>query len=255
VHPVAFQIGGLTIHWYGILLATGFMLGLWTAGRRGMKIGLNAEDLSNLVLWIFISGIVGAKLLYVINEGGPNKALKDLLFERSGLVFHGALIGASAAIIIFTRLKKMPVWATFDALAPSIALGHAFGRIGCFTTGCCFGKTCELPWAVTFPAGHPTNPHAVHPTQIYESTLNFALYAGLAWLFRHRKFDGHVFAAYLVGYAFIRFGIEFLRADPRGNTLAGLAPGQLISIGLLIGGGILWAKLRTTPLKSLKDEA
>jgi len=251
VHPVAFQIGGLTIHWYGILLATGFMLGLWTAGRRGMKIGLNPEDLSNLVLWIFISGIVGAKLLYVINEGGPDKAFKDLLFERSGLVFHGALIGASAAIIIFTRIKKMPVWATFDALAPSIALGHAFGRIGCFTTGCCFGKTCEVPWGVTFPAGHPSNPNAVHPTQIYESLLNFALYAGLAWLFRHRKFDGHVFAAYLVGYAFIRFGIEFLRADPRGDTLAGLHPGQIISIGLLIVGGILWAKLRTKPLPEL----
>jgi phosphatidylglycerol:prolipoprotein diacylglycerol transferase len=251
VHPVAFTISGLTVHWYGILLASGFMLGLWTAGRRGMKIGLNAEDLSNLVLWIFICGIAGAKLLYVINEGDTGKPLKELLFQRSGLVFHGALIGASAAIIIFTRVKKMPVWATFDALAPSIALGHAFGRLGCFMTGCCYGKTCALPWAVTFPDGHPTHPGNVHPTQIYESLLNFSLYAGLALLFRKRKFDGHVFAAYLLGYAVIRFGIEFLRDDPRGNTLGGLAPGQLISIGLVIAGGILWAKLRSHPLKEV----
>ena len=242
------------------------MLGLWTAGRRGMKIGLNAEDLSNLVLWIFICGIAGAKLLYVINEGDTGKPLKELLFQRSGLVFHGALIGASAAIIIFTRVKKMPVWATFDALAPSIALGHAFGRIGCFMTSCCYGKVCNLPWAVQFPSDsmpHQSHVHEklieitathslpIHPTQIYESLLNFSLYAGLALLFRKRKFDGHVFAAYLLGYAVIRFGIEFLRDDPRGNTLGGLAPGQLISIGLVIAGGILWAKLRSHPLKEV----
>jgi phosphatidylglycerol:prolipoprotein diacylglycerol transferase len=118
-------------------------------------------------------------------------------------------------------------------------------------TGCCYGKTCVLPWAVTFPDGHPTHPGQVHPTQIYESLLNFSLYAGLALLFRKRKFDGHVFAAYLLGYAVIRFSIEFLRDDPRGNTLGGLAPGQLISICLVIAGGILWAKLRSHPLKEV----
>ena len=200
MHPVAFDLSGVTVHWYGILLATGFMVGLWTAGRRGMRIGLNAEDISNLMLWMFIGGIAGAKILYVINHWGDD-SFKNLFMQRSGMVFHGALFGTALAVWLFTLKTKMPLWATFDTLAPSFALGHAFGRIGCFMTGCCYGKPCDLPWAVQFPETHETQSAHVHPTQIYESVLNLALYGALAWLFRNRKFNGQVFATYLLAYA------------------------------------------------------
>ena len=92
MHPVAFDIGGVTVHWYGIMLAAGFMIGMWTAGRRGVKIGLNAEDISNLMLWMFIGGIAGAKLLFVINHWGEQQSIKELFLQRSGMVFHGAMI-------------------------------------------------------------------------------------------------------------------------------------------------------------------
>jgi phosphatidylglycerol:prolipoprotein diacylglycerol transferase len=272
VHPVAFTIGGVTIHWYGIMLATGFMVGLWTAGRRGMRIGINPEDLSNLVIWIFVGGVAGAKILFVINHWNGEQPLKELILQRSGMVFHGALIGTSIAIWIFTRTKNMPLWATFDSLAPSFALGHAFGRIGCFMTGCCYGKVCSLPWAVQFPEGslafskhdsfgliESTASHSlhIHPTQIYECLLNFALYGALAWLFRKRKFDGQVFTAYLLGYAILRFGMEFLRDDGRGRMwFDSLTSGQGISILLLIGGGFLWWKLKErNQLQAVQEEA
>lgn len=258
MHPTAFKIGDLPIAWYGILLATGFMVGMWTAGRRGMKIGLNAEDISNLMMCLFVGGIVGAKLLFVINHLGQ-EPLKDLVLSRSGMVFHGAFFGACAAVWLFTRKVKMPMWATFDALAPSFALGHAFGRIGCFMTSCCYGKVCSVSWAVQFPIGSmPHQSHVnqelidrtathslpVHPTQIYESLLNLSTYILLAWLFRKRKFDGQVIAAYMLIYAVLRFGMEFLRADGRGALWFGtLTSGQGISILLLIGGGALWWKL------------
>ena len=256
MHPTAFTIAGLPIAWYGILIATGFMLGMWTAGRRGMKIGLNAEDISNLMIWILIGGVVGAKLLYVINHFGGQEPLKKLILSRSGMVFHGAFIGATMAVWLFIRRTKMPLWATFDALAPSFALGHAFGRIGCFMTGCCYGKACSLPWAVQFPEGHTTHPNHIHPTQIYESLLNFSTYFVLAWLFRRRKFDGQVIAAYMLIYAVVRFGLEFFRADGRGKSWFGaLSSGQDISILLLIGGGALWWLLRERNALPKPEEA
>ncbi|MEE2714701.1 MAG: prolipoprotein diacylglyceryl transferase [Verrucomicrobiota bacterium] len=241
MHPVAFDISGLTVHWYGILLATGFMVGMWTAGRRGMKIGLSPEDISNLMLWIFIGGIAGAKLLYVANHWSGEEPIKNLILQRSGMVFHGALFGTAIAVWLFTRKTKMPLWATLDTLAPSFALGHAFGRIGCFMTGCCYGRICDLPWAVQFPQSHSTHPSHIHPTQIYESLLNLVLYGALAWLFRNRKFNGQIFASYLIGYALLRFGMEFLRADGRGHLWFGkLTSGQGISIILIIGGVMIW---------------
>ena len=246
----------MEIAWYGICLATGFMLGLWTAGRRGMRIGLNAEDISNLMIWMFIGGVVGGKALYLINHWEDFQNSKNTMqMLRSGWVFHGSLIGACIGIWLFIRRTNMPLWATFDTLAPSFALGHAIGRIGCFMNGCCYGKTCDLPWAVQFPDSHSTHPAHVHPSQIYEFILNMMLYGFLAWLFRQRKFDGQIFAAYLLGYAVIRFGVEFARADERGwMWFNSLTSGQGISIVLLGLGGFIWWKLKDRPLPNLDDK-
>ena len=254
--PIAFKIGNLTIHWYGIFMATGLGLGMWTATLRGTRIGLKADDIPNLFFWIIIGGLIGAKLLYVINHWDGKTPLTNLILDRSGIVFHGALIGTTIAIWIFSRKNKMPLWATFDTLAPSFSLGHAIGRIGCLMTGCCYGKLCSLPWAVQFPQGHPTHPHTVHPTQIYESILNFALYGVLTWLFRNRKFDGQVIATYVLSYAGLRFFMEFLRDDNRGRLwFDSLTSGQGLSVLLFIGGGVLWWKLRERNLLQKPGEA
>src|SRR5690606_18119043 len=140
------------------------------------------------------------------------------MIQRGGLVFYGGFFGAVIAGLIYVRRKKIPLFKFADVLAPSISLVHALGRIGCLMTGSCYGKVCHAPWAIPFPVGHVTHPAGssalpVHPTQIYESLLNFALYFFLAWLFRRKKFDGQILASYLLGYAVVRSFVETFRAD------------------------------------------
>lgn len=143
-------------------------------------------------------------------------------------------------------MLKLPLWKTADVLAPSIALGHAFGRIGCLLNGCCYGRACSLPWAIRFPADNPLNSptYPVHPTEIYESLLNFGLYLGLAWLFRRRKFDGQIFGVYLISYAVIRAFVEMFRGDyPPNQIHLGLTPAQWVSVPIFIAGVVLFAAL------------
>lgn len=128
--------------------------------------------------------------------------------------------------------------------APSIALGYVFGRIGCLLNGCCYGRVCSLPWAIRFPADNPLHPptYPVHPTEVYESLLNLGLYMALAWLHRHKKFDGQVFAVYLVSYAALRSFVELFRGDypEYQHYLGGWAtPAHLVSIGILAAGVVL----------------
>ena len=153
-------------------------------------------------------------------------------------------MGATLAGIFYIRLKKLPLWKVADILAPSIALGYVFGRIGCLLNGCCYGRACNLPWAIRFPADNPLNPPTfpVHPTEIYDSLLNLGLYAFLAWLYRRKKFDGQVFGVYLVCYAVLRSFVEMFRGDypEYQHYLGGWAtPAHLASILILAVGLVL----------------
>jgi phosphatidylglycerol:prolipoprotein diacylglycerol transferase len=253
VHPIAFKLGTLTVTWYGIMVATGFLAGLWTAGRRGLRQGVSPEQVHDLGLSLMIGSIAGARILYVITFWRDQFAAHPFpeVFEvwHGGLVYYGGLIGACLAGIIHMRLKRMPLWKMADVLAPSVALGYAFGRIGCLMNGCCYGSACSLPWAITFPGAPENGPGGVprHPTQIYDSLLSLCLYGFLAWLYRRKKFDGQVFATYLVCYAVSRSFVELFRGDypvyQRG--LHGLAtPAQMVSIFILLTGVALFLFLR-----------
>jgi phosphatidylglycerol---prolipoprotein diacylglyceryl transferase len=250
MHPIAFKLGALSIHWYGVMVALGFLAGLWTAGRRGLHAGIAAEKVIDLGPWLIIGAIVGARTLYVISywseffAGKP--AWESFAVWQGGLVYYGGLIGASLACILYVRLKKLPLWKVADIFAPSIALGCVFGRIGCLLNGCCYGRACDLPWAIHFPQGNPLNPptYPVHPTEVYESLLNLGLYAALAWLYRRKKFEGQVFSLYLVSYAVLRSFVELFRGDypEHQHYLGGWAtPAHLVSILILAAGpGLLW---------------
>ena len=140
MHDVAFSIGGFKVYWYGILLALGFYVAIPTAMARGARAGLAAEAIADLSFWIFLGAIFGARALYVASywrEDFADKPLWNILAIRGGgLVFYGGLLGSSTACIIYTWKKKLPLWKLADVFAPSIALGHAFGRLGCLMTGC-----------------------------------------------------------------------------------------------------------------------
>lgn len=249
MHPIAFHLGPLTVHWYGILLAVAFLLGLWTAARRAPRTGIAPERISDTGLWLIIGAILGARILYIATywrESFAGQPFWELfMIQRGGLVYYGGLIGASLACILFCRWHKLALWKVADVLTPSIALGYVFGRIGCLMNGCCFGRACELPWAIRFPATHSTGGALLHPTQIYDSLLSLALYAGLAWLYRRKKFDGQVFAAYLMGYAVTRSIVEAFRGDySEAHRHAGLTPAHLVSIGIFVTGAALFFILR-----------
>ncbi|MDB6021003.1 MAG: Prolipoprotein diacylglyceryl transferase [Pedosphaera sp.] len=248
MHSVAFHIGSLTIHWYGILVAMGFLAGLWTASRRARLVGISSEQIYDLGPWLIIGGILGGRVLYVISywhEQFAEKPFPEIfMIQHGGLVFYGGLIGATLTGMFYLHWKKLPLWKMTDILVPSVALGSAFGRIGCLLNGCCYGRPCSLPWAITFPPTHETHGVPVHPTEIYDSLLNFGFYFFLTWLFRRKKFDGQIFAVYLIGYAILRSFVEYFRGDYPVYYFGGIAtPAQLVSIGIIVGGILLFLLL------------
>ena len=255
MHPIAFYLGSLPIRWYGVMMALAFVAGLWTATRRARLVNVHGEVIADTMLWLMVGSIVGARFVYVTTywkqefANGPFSEV--FMIQHGGLVYYGGLIGASVAGIGYLLWKRLPVWKIADILAPSIALGSVFGRIGCLLNGCCYGYACSLPWAIHFPPGHETHGEAVHPTEIYDALLNFALYVLLAWLFRRKKFDGQIFATYLICYSINRGIVEIFRGDYTNlHYHFGLTPAQWIGVPIFVAGLFLAAILsRRTPAK------
>jgi phosphatidylglycerol:prolipoprotein diacylglycerol transferase len=247
VHKIAFQIGSFSIHWYGVLLAIGFLAGLWTASRRAVRDGLPADKILDAGAWLILGAIIGARALYVVSYWDhlmesplfPQAPWTEIfMVQRGGLVFYGGLIGAIGSGLLFAWKHHLPVWKFADVMAPSIALGYVPGRLGCLMNGCCYGRVTTVPWAIRFPPEHETQGEPVHPTQVYDALLNLGLYALLSWLYRHKKFDGQVFATYLVCYAVTRSVVEAFRGDYSVRYLSGVAtPAHLVSV-LILGAGL-----------------
>ncbi len=231
-------------------MAVAFLGALWSASRRAPQDGIQADRILDLGPWLIIGGIIGARLLYVLTfwrEQFAGKPFIELFTVwHGGLVFYGGFIGATAAAILFARIKKVPMWKMGDVLAPGIALGYAIGRLGCLLNGCCYGRECHLPWAIHFPPGHETYPHGVHPTQLYDAFLGLGFSVLLVRLFRHKKFDGQVFAVFLIGYCLLRSFVEIFRGDypPNQRLFGGLiTPAQVVSAAVLLAGVALYRML------------
>lgn len=237
---------------YGLLVSLGVLIGLWISVRNSAKQGVNPDHAWNLGIYVVLAGIIGAKALYIINDWNIYAANPREIFSwstlQAGGVFSGGLVAGLAVAVWYMRRTRMPGLATCDAFAPGLALGHAIGRLGCFAAGCCYGKPTEHFWGVTFTSplaeqlvGTPLH-QALQPTQLFEAAVELANFFVLTWMFKRRRFEGQVFAAFMILYGTARFFLEFLRGDPgRGEVFGGFMSGtQLISIFLVIGGGIIW---------------
>lgn len=244
------------LHTYGFLLAAGFLIALKVAAVRGRKFGVEANLMMDLGLYILVSALVGAKLLLLIVDWEHYRH-DPLSLIRSGGVFYGGLVAAVLTSIWFFRKHRLSVWLMTDILAPSVALGHAIGRLGCFTAGCCYGKPTTAPWGVTFTdpyakeiVGVPLNV-ALHPTQLYEAVVEFALFGFLVFLAGRKRFDGQIFWTYVAGYSLARFVIEFFRGDlERGFVFGGaLSTSQVIALLLLAASSFALLTLRRLPQK------
>ena len=244
MYPELFRIGDFPINTYGVLLALGLMTALFFAARLAQNDGLPKERIYDLGLWTIIGGLIGSKILMFFAE--ENVEILSLDFLRSGGVYFGGFLGGFITLALLIRYYKLPFWKVGDAFAPGVAVGQFFGRQGCFSAGCCWGKETHLPWGVHFTELGHTNtgvpiygPNGsdlfLHPTQLYESFAMLAVFGLLIYLHGKKKFDGQILLAYGIIYSLVRFTIEFVRDDPRGDimgitTMTGLSTSQLISL-------------------------
>lgn len=250
--PRLLTVGSYALHTYGLLVALGFLTGVWLASRLAPKAGLDPEQVFGLGVYTALVAIVGAKLLMIATDLSYYREHPAEIFSlqslQSGGVFYGGFVAGLAFVIAYCLVERLSFLGVADTFAPGLALGHAIGRVGCFSAGCCWGRQTQLPWAVVF-----TNPYSheltgvplgipLHPTQLYESAALLVIFLLLLRVHARSRFAGQVFAAYLMLYAAARFGLEFLRGDPdRGFVLGGaLSTSQFLGIFLFVGALIFY---------------
>ena len=202
MHPILFNAGPITIYSYGVLLAGAYLAGLWLAVRRAKAAGIDGNRVMDLLIWVIIAALVGAKalLLVVDFQHFTSSWAEFTTLLRSGGVFYGGLIAAILIGVYQLRKHRLPLWPATDLFSPGIALGYMVGRLGCLMAGCCYGKPTEVAWAITFtdPAanfnvGTPLNV-ALHPTQLYEAAAGLVILVALLVLEKRPKpFPGRTF--------------------------------------------------------------
>ncbi|WP_165230043.1 prolipoprotein diacylglyceryl transferase [Aquisphaera insulae] len=270
MHPILFELPwlGLRLHAYSlmILLACGGALWIsaWRAGREGLRV----DSVYELAAWLFSGGIIGARLLFVLQHPEGIRSPADIVRSwQGGNIFYGCILGGLVGTFIYWKRRPFPFLPMADAVAPGLAVGVMFGRIGCFLAGCCHGAACSACWGIRFPAGSHAWiaqvdqgvlaaaarwSHPVHPTQLYGALAGLLILAFLTWFFPRRRRDGEVMAWLMLLYAATRWPIESLRGDDDA-LLLGMTLSQFISMGLLALAGYLWLRLRRTPPGRLAD--
>jgi phosphatidylglycerol:prolipoprotein diacylglycerol transferase len=246
MYPKLISVGSFFIPTYGVLVALGFLSGLFVTMRLARRARLSADVVTNLAVYCAIAGVLGAKLFMFLFDfsyyaQNPGEIFTMGTLQAAG-VFHGGFIAALVVAIFYMRHHKLAALPTMDIFAPGVAIGQAIGRLGCFAAGCCWGRECDLPWGVRFrsDAAAPVPlDKPLHPVQLYESAANFLIFALLYKLAGRAHKSGQVIGLYLVLYSTVRFVIEFFRNHEQA-LVAGLSLTQWISAGLfLVGAGIL----------------
>jgi phosphatidylglycerol:prolipoprotein diacylglycerol transferase len=259
VLPLVAEPAGIPVRGYGVMLLAAAAAGTWLSIGRGRRAGIDADTILALATQVFLWGLVGARLFYVIEYHeqffAAGKPLGQSLFEvvniaAGGLVVFGSLPTAALAVWAFARRRGLDLLRLADCVAPGLLVGLAIGRIGCFFNGCCYGGPCELPWAVSFPAGtevaarYPGGPDAsslpVHPAQLY-AAIDAGLLATLAVAFTPlARRAGEVFALVLTLHPISRLLLEAIRVDEPPALGTPLSISQLVSLVLLALAAALW---------------
>jgi len=254
MHSELFTIGPLTLRMYGLCMALGFLAAWRVLVHLCKRTGQDFEQVPMLLSWVMIAAVIGARTAYVIEHWSLEFAHNPMAIVRldlGGLVFYGGLIGAMIPYTLYALRYRKNFFEMTDISAVVLPLGHAFGRLGCFMQGCCFGKLSDACCGISFPKGSPAWCEQVHagliprtaaqalpviPTQLVESMATLALFAALFWLYpRHHQRRGLTGGLYLMGYAVMRFFIEYLRGDPRA-AVGPLSISQAISVAVFAGG-------------------
>lgn len=262
MYPHLFTIGDFTVTSFGLMMFLSFVVGAWVLAKQFEKRDMDPEIAWDVLLWVALGGIVGAKLYYVALH--PADLMADplrALTNRGGLVWYGGFIGGVTAFWWQIRKRGLPPAPTFDAVAPSLAIGYAVGRMGCFLVGDDYGRPTDSWVGIAFPEGYPpttagyfrsigyeisaaipdTAVLAVHPTQLYEIGASLVMFA-ILWRLSGALRAGRLFALYLGMYAVERFLVEFVRAKTDFVAL-GLTSSQIVSVLLLASAAVLWQRM------------
>jgi len=257
------------------MMALGFLAGLANWVHLGRKEGRDFSFCSDLLFWVMVSGVVGARLAFVAAdwEHYSKDPLGIFRVDQGGLIFYGGLICAAVALFFFARARKQKFSSLVDFTITSVPAAHAFGRAGCFLNGCCFGALSGRLPGVCYPGPRAAVPlgslawqhHVragwiqkaaaaqslpVHPVQLYEAALNVVLFLCVRYVYRRRRWDGQVTVTYMGGYALVRFAVEMFRGDrSQRMQCLGLSSGQWVSLALLIGAVAVhaWRSSRKAP--------
>lgn len=255
MHEIAFTVGKLSIHWYGVFVALAFVVAMSTLLIERKRAGITPDNVFDLALIAIFGGVFGARLFYVVQffHQFRDNPIDIIRIDKGGLVFYGGFIIAFTTVMLYCKWKKLPMLKVLDIYAPAVAFGHVFGRIGCFLQGCCFGKPAGpgCP-AVVFPAGsapaarYPANPADLYsvtktvsesmpliPVQLYEAFCNLLIGILLIWLLRKVKRPGGVAVIYLAAYAVMRFSMEFLRGDHT-DHIGVFTPSQAVAFFVML---------------------
>ncbi|MEE8360468.1 MAG: prolipoprotein diacylglyceryl transferase [Candidatus Omnitrophota bacterium] len=217
MHPILVRIGPITIYSYGVFVAAAFLLSSIFVLRKAPAFGIPKDDIWDLLLFILIFGMVGARLLHVLLNIGYYKEnlLEMVMFHKGGLAIHGAIISAVGAALIVLLKKRLSFWKSGDLIMLYLPFGQAIGRIGCFFNGCCYGRDG-------------------HPTQIYSSIALIFIFVALQAVYKKfKRFDGDIFLLYFLFYCPVRFSIDFLRGDLM-PVFRGLTTSQLLNISIFV---------------------
>jgi phosphatidylglycerol---prolipoprotein diacylglyceryl transferase len=257
--PSYFQIGPLTVHFYGIIIMLGVVaaayLAQWNANRQGQ----DGSRVWDMLLWVLVAGIIGARIWHILTPMQDLVAqgittgyylthpLAAIAIWNGGLGIPGAVIGGAIALYVYTGRHHLPFLAWLDILAPSVALGQAIGRWGNFFNQELYGAPTSLPWAIYIDPQHRfagyQNQAYYHPLFLYEFIWDLGNMALLLWLSRHarnRLRQGEIFLIYAGVYAVGRFLLEFLRLDA--SQVAGMNANQTLMLGVMVVSGLvlLW---------------
>ena len=255
MHPILFQYGPIQIRFYGLMYVIAILVGSFLIKRevRRKGIKLTEDDVMNFVLWSALGGIIGARIYYVaFNWEYYSANLREVpAVWHGGLAIHGGLIGGILVAYIYLKRRDISFWRMADSVAPALVLGQAFGRFGNFMNGDAHGRPTAMPWGMVFPpesiAGREFPGIPLHPTMLYEMTINFFIFLILWFILRKRDHkDGFIFAAYLMLYSLGRFVVESFRADSL--MMGPIRAAQAVSLTLAVAAlfailkGILWKK-------------
>lgn len=249
--PVLFKIGSFPVRSFGIMILIAFLSAIWLIRRRAAKFGFDGHKVTDLAFYLLIAGILGARVLFLIQELPYYSKHLDQVFSLKfeGLTSFGGIIFAVPVMVWWARKHQASYAKLFDLFAPAFMLGHVFGRVGCLLNGCCYGGVCDAK----FPLGvhFADAPGLHHPAQAYDSVMNL-IGLGILLAYEKRGFrPGQGVGAFLVLHGLTRFIYEFWRAGTDDQVRTGLASStywgslpitqaQGVALAMMLIGGVVW---------------